>query len=475
MSVFRRAFLYVTRKRGRTALLFAILLVMACCALTGLSVWRGSEAAQGALRRSLGGGFDILVDWENSPYVVREELGQTCDEETGRTSYSFLFYSTVQLTPEDIAAVKSIPGVRSCGGRQEGLIPFSGLSLFPGTVPIDPEYRGRTKVLGVCSTGDDPLFTAGTLALGEGRHIAPEDSHVAVISRDLAERNELKLGDLLVARRYDPEAEAYAGPELSARIVGLFDPAALEGPGETVTAYDKIQNRVFVDLDTSRELEGGAINYGFSVLHATIEDPRELDRVTAAVRTLPGIDWEGFTIQTDRGAYDRAAAPLAALSRMAAALLGIILLAGAAVLALVLSLWARSRVHEMGALLSMGVSKGAILGQRLAEVLLIAVLAFGLAWPASVAAAGPLGDWLLERSARAPAAGEIDVAPSVEAGGDELLQAPLPGEAGIRAAAGPEDFALLCLMGLGVILLAVAASSLPVLEMKPREILSLMS
>ena len=74
MSIFKRAFLYVTRKRGKTLLLFAILLIMATFVLTGLSIWKASEAAQLDLRQSLGGKFDIFVDWSNSPYVCQRQF-----------------------------------------------------------------------------------------------------------------------------------------------------------------------------------------------------------------------------------------------------------------------------------------------------------------------------------------------------------------------------------------------------------------
>ena len=57
---------------GKTILLFAILLIMATFVLTGLSIWKASEAAQLDLRQSLGGKFDVFVDWSNSPYVVKE-------------------------------------------------------------------------------------------------------------------------------------------------------------------------------------------------------------------------------------------------------------------------------------------------------------------------------------------------------------------------------------------------------------------
>ncbi|NBH81122.1 ABC transporter permease, partial [Clostridiaceae bacterium] len=128
MSIFKRAWLYVTRKRGKTILLFAILLIMATFVLTGLSIWKASEAAQLDLRQSLGGKFDVFVDWSNSPYVVKEPAKDEVDEETGRTSSSFLMYSTVQFTPENIAAIKGVSGVKYCGARQDNLLPFDGLS-----------------------------------------------------------------------------------------------------------------------------------------------------------------------------------------------------------------------------------------------------------------------------------------------------------------------------------------------------------
>ena len=158
MSIFKRAFLYVTRKRGKTLLLFAILLIMATFVLTGLSIWKASEAAQLDLRQSLGGKFDVFVDWSNSPYVVKEPVKDEVDEETGKTTSSFLMYSTVQFTPENIAAIKGVSGVKYCGARQDNLLPFDGLSLFPGTISTDAKYRGYTKALGVCNTEDDELF-----------------------------------------------------------------------------------------------------------------------------------------------------------------------------------------------------------------------------------------------------------------------------------------------------------------------------
>ncbi len=479
MNIFQRAFLYVTRKRGKTVLLFAILLIMANFVLTGLSIWKASEAAQLDLRRSLGGKFDIFVDWSNSPYVVKEVIQDNeVDEETGKTATSFLMYSTVQFTPEDIAAIKSVPGVKSCSARLSDLVPFEGLSLFPGTVPIAENYRQRTKMMGVCDSADDELFTTGTLTLTEGRHITPEDQAVAIISQDLAERNELRIGDSITTHSYSTEDKGYTGEDIRVQIIGLFASNVAEQFGETVTTYDKIQNRVFVDLQTAVKSDGGAINYGFSAINVAIDDPQNMDQIVSAVKALPGINWTAFTIDADNEIYENAAAPLAALNELVMTLLVVIIVVSAIILALILTLWTKTRIHEIGVFLSVGIPKSAIIGQYLVEVLLIAVLAFGLSYFTSNAIAGQIGNHLLEQNMQREQEGDGDVtatAAAVDVGADTLIQKPLPTEKGIQVSVSLGNLVQLYLIGLAIIMVAVSASSMTVMRLKPREILSKMS
>lgn len=477
MNCIKRAFLYVTRKRGKSILLFAILLIMATFVLTGLSVRKASELAQFELRQSLGGKFDIYVDWTNSPYVVKETVTEEVDEETGKTMTSFLQYSTVQLTPENIAAIKSVLGVKYCSARLADLIPFEELSLFPGTVPISEKYQRRTKLLGVCSTQDDQLFTTGTLTLTEGRHIDFNDIGSAIISRDLAEKSELKIGDYITTHVYSVEDDGYTGKEIRVQIIGLFDSNITEQFGETVTAYDKIQNRVFVDLQTAVDIDGGQINYGFSAMNITIDDPQNMERIVSDVKALPGIDWKAFTVEVDNEVYDNAAAPLSTLNELVFVLLVVIIVVSAIILALILTLWTKSRIHEIGVFLSVGIKKSAIIGQYLAEVMMIAILAFGLSYFSSNAVAGQIGNHLLEQSMRTNT-GDDEItagAVGVDVGADTLIQKPLPTENGIRVTVEFENLLHLYLIGTAIIIVAVSISSITVMRLKPREILSKMS
>ena len=477
MNFVKRAFLYVTRKKGKSILLFAILLIMATFVLTGLSVRKASEAAQLELRQSLGGKFDIYVDWTNSPYVVKENVTEEFDDESGKTVTSFLQYSTVQFTPENIIAIKSVPGVKYCSARLADLIPFEELSLFPGTIPISEKYQRRTKLMGVCSTQDYQLFTTGTLTLTEGRHIGFDDINTAIISRDLAEKSELKIGDYITTHVYSIEEKGYTGKEIRVQIIGLFDSNITEQFGETVTAYDKIQNRVFVDLQTAVEIDGGQINYGFSAMNITIDDPRNMERIVSDVKALPNIDWNAFTIEVDNEVYENAAAPLSTLNELVFVLLVVIIAVSAIILALILTLQTKSRIHEIGVFLSIGIKKSAIVGQYLAEVLIIAVLAFGLSFFSSNAVAEKIGNHLFEQS-MSKNTGDDEItagAVGVDVGADNLLQKPLPTENGIQVAVEFDNLLQLYLIGIAIIIVAVSVSSVTVMRLKPREILSKMS
>ncbi len=477
MSIIKRAFLYVARKRGKTILLFAILLIMATFVLTGLSIWKASEAAQLNLRQSLGGKFDIYVDWENSPYVVKEIIKDNeFDEETGKTSNSFLIYSTVQLTPEEIAAINSVPGVKYSSARYDVLARFDNLSLFPGTVSVAENLQHRTKVFGVCGTETDELFTTGTLTLTEGRHITSEDQSVAIISGDLAEKNELHIGDYITTHIYNPEDDDFTGEEMQVQIIGLFTPNVTEQLGETVTIFDKIQNRIFMDLQTSVKMNNDRINYGFSAVNVTIDDPQNMKQVVSAVKKLSVIDWNAFTIEIDNEVYEKAAAPLTTLNELVVTLLVVIIVVSAIILALILTLWTKTRIHEIGVFLSVGIWKSAVIGQYLTEVLLIAIFAFGLSYFTSDAVAGQIGNHLLEQSVQVEQEDNSGSTPSaVDVGADTLIQKPLPTENGIQVSVEPDSLALFYLIGFAIIIVAVSISSITVMRLNPREILSKMS
>ncbi len=260
------------------------------------------------------------------------------------------------------------------------------------------------------------------------------------------------------------------------QIIGLFTPNVTEQLGETVTTFDKIQNRIFMDLQTSIKINNDEINYGFSAVNVTIDDPQNMKQVVSAVKNLPVIDWNAFTIEIDNEVYEKAAAPLTTLNELVVTLLVVIIVVSAIILALILTLWTKTRIHEIGVFLSVGIWKSAVIGQYLTEVLLIAVFAFGLSYFTSDAVAGQIGNHLLEQSVQVEQEDNSSSTPSaVDVGADTLIQKPLPTENGIQVSVEPDSLALFYLIGFAIIIVAVSISSITVMRLKPREILSKMS
>ena len=233
---------------------------------------------------------------------------------------------------------------------------------------------------------------------------------------------------------------------------------------------------MFVDLQTSKEIDGGEINYGFSALHVAIDDPQDMAQVVANVKSLPDIDWTAFTVEADNETYESAAAPLATLNGLVMTLLVVIITVSAIILALILTLWTKTRIHEIGVFLSVGIKKSAVIGQYLIEVLMIAVLAFELSYFTSNAIAGQIGSHLLEQSMQVESENDkmFAAATAVEVGADNLVQEPLPTENGIQVSVGLDNLLQLYLIGIAIILIAVSTSSVTVMRLKPREILSKM-
>lgn len=138
----------------------------------------------------------------------------------------------------------------------------------------------------------------------------------------------------------------------------------------------------------------------------------------------------------------------------------------------------KERIRESGIMLSLGFSKSRIMIQYAAEVLLIAVLAFGLALPASSVIGQAVGETLLERELNEQdknlqeelyggsgmtSISSEDVNPSFNA--QEQLT-------NIDVAVTPFSFLLTCVVAILLIIGSVLAAGVSFIRQTPREILS---
>lgn len=475
MSFMHRAVMYVTRKKGKSILLFLVLFVIATFVLTGISIKDASQAASTDLRESLGGRFTIYIDMsKDNPYVVTE---RTEPSDGGKLSINS--YSTGPLiSTETLESVKSVGGIKNYYASEMWQPHAENFNLLRGKLPIKDGYENMVNAIAVSGTEASDFFTARSIQLSEGRHILPKDRHVAVISRALAEENKLKVGDSLKLGITDSVANQLGiNPrnKIELTIVGLFQPTGEDQITEMTSAYNMIENRVFTDIYSQAELFNSDKEPGFSEATFFAQDPDQLNSIVEKVEALPSIDWKQFNVSVDNEAYSQAAAPLNNLSRLVKILLIIMMAVSVAILSLLLTLWMRNRVYETGVFLALGIHKFKILGQYVTEVLLIAIVAFGISYFSGNAIAENVGNALLQqqlsRGEPSEQTGTVAVSSAVVAepiAGTEALNS-------IEVKVTSKSFVQLYLIGTLIIVIAVGMSSVSVMRLNPKEILSKMS
>lgn len=482
MGTIKRAFLYVTRKKGKSILLFFILLVMATFVLTGLSIVKSSQEAQQNLREALGGEFQIVTDLsDNNPYAKK-----IVDDE-GNVD----LYTEYPITQEIIDMAMTIDGIKSYNAETHTLI-STNLDIFPGNVPMKAEYNNLIYAWSVIDTENNNFFQSEKFKLIEGNHLTGKENNAAIISDALAEKNDLKLGDTISIQ---------SDSTIAVKIIGIYEILKSDPQYENIVTYEKAENQIFIDFQTLQDLFGN-IPAGFESVIFDVTDPAQLNNIISDVKNLSTIDWRAFEVTANNETYLEASAPLQKVQTLITTMIIVITLVSAIVLSLVLTMWDRSRIHETGVFLSLGIAKSKIISQYLTEVLIIAVLAFGFSYLTSNIVVNQLANGLLQQTASTNEEQEgivtqikngyssDDISISIKES-SSLSDTPQrqgnnadvqisavkieTEEAQFHAAVSIYNMLQLYIIGIAIIILSVGVSSLTIMRLKPREILSKVS
>ncbi len=417
MSFLKRAVLYLTRKKGRTVLLTALLLLMSCFVLLGVSFQESAKGQADSLRKSLASGFILEVNTENELY--RKHI----DYEQGGGSN---VYVGPTVTDEMIEKILSLDGVKDFCVNWMNYV-WTDLKLKPGawasTQADDEETIAFAKKVGAGWTTEEELrvwqnesvvypcqngdlhynFRTGALNITEGRNIAKGDRFKAVISEWLAKENGLSIGDTFIVETkegmFQPSEEPLKtwGEPVELEIVGFFHANFSQEPSEYTYESCYIDNIIYADMDTYAVLEknqtnrndGNAYEWeGYNEVEFFVEDPGELDAIMQRVEEWEELDLNNIRVVVDSSAYQAAVKPYQRIRVFAIILLTVGLAGIGVILYLVLKLWVQGRRHEVGILISVGIRKRGALGQMLTECLLVSMMALAVAFVLS----GPMLD-----------------------------------------------------------------------------------
>ena len=462
MSTLKRAFLYTMRKKTKTLILFLVLVTISTFILTGLSIYKAADDSALSLRQSVGGSIRLELDKSNNKnWRYQQAAGGMLVEYVG-----------TPITDRDIQKIMSIDGVKAYNGLGDGSVFAKDFSFISGfSFGAGSDY---SRLPSVTDSEYFNFFTRKAFQLVEGRHIKEGDDHVVLISTAIAEKNALKLGDTITVQCcYD--SGNY--PDVSLTIIGIY---AYEADNEFNTTSTDKRNRLIIDHKAMQEImQRDVIQYDNGV-DFYVDDPREMEKIASQIKALD-LDWDSFTLTMDNSAYEAVASPLTAMQNLIVWLIVGCVAVSVGILVLILSMWIKQRRHETGILLSVGISKSRIILQYTVEVLMIAIVAFGLSFFTSSLISQGVSDLIFHQVSESQSLPEIELPDD----GTEYLDITgqyIPYDTSnvetlesVQVDVSPDYLLYIYIFGTLLIAFSVSAASISVIQMKPKKILSQMS
>ena len=340
MNVYKRALLYVIRKKGKSLTLFLLLLLITVSVMVGVSIRDGTAKAAENLRTTIGASFTMSGNINNLDFH-NGEAGYTAEK--------------IPISLNTVEQIRNIEGIKTYNAEQHTSVTADGIDylsgMSSGSLSANTETAYQTD------------FMNGILELAEGRHITEDDRDAALISDKLASENNLQVGSELILE----SASGDSGEQTKVLIVGLYS-------SDDKMEYDN--DTIFTTHDVYWKLSGQK-PFGYSGnVTFYVTDPKELNHIVEQVQQIASIQWEDYFIRINESEYKAVAYQIQTMERLTEILITVIAGVGFIVVVLVLAMRIRNRIHEAGIFLSVGESASKIMLQLICEILMIIVLVF---------------------------------------------------------------------------------------------------
>ena len=365
MNFIKRAYLYTTRKKVRTILLFSIILIMATLLIVCFSINSSSDMANSNVRKALKCSFTVNAKTlENG--LDENIVNQILNIDGITDSYNLRSYTVAEYSDVSNNKLKTRDDV--------------GLKV----------YENAGRVVGDRYSEKDNYFTEESFKLINGEHITPDKKQVALVHEDFANNNNLKIGDYIVLNNIEGNE---SGVEV--QIIGVFTSTRKSDTEEYMDTTNLFENIIFTDLNTISKLiyetDGENSQYG----DFEVEDPEELDNLITEMKKIENVNWESCVITKNDSNFKNTKEALEEIQQIVSTAIIIIFIISIILIVLILNLWTKHRINEIAILLSIGISKKDIIWQQIIEILMVSVPAFILSFLTSSIATKIVGSKLI--------------------------------------------------------------------------------
>ena len=369
-SMIKNALLSLKKNIGKTILLFVIIVVITNLVIAGLSIQSATQKSMDQIRSSLGNDVTLSVDFRNM--MKNREPGEAVSNETSLTTTmadslkdlkyveSYNYQISTSADSDSISAVETESD--NSNNQQD--------TNKPNDQPEQASNQGDFTISANTTMEYLDSFTNSNYTLTDGRLLTSDDANTnnCVIETNLASDNDLSVGDTFtIITTVNDETIIQ---ELT--IVGIYE---IQSTNEIGGAhFNNPVNTIYTDLSVGQTLTGSSKNITSAIYY--LDDPENAEAFVKLAKKQSDIDFDTFSLDANNRLYQQNASSLESMQSFAKMFVWIVVIAGSAILCLILALTIRNRYYEIGVLLSLGQSKVKIIAQQLIEVGLIAVVAF---------------------------------------------------------------------------------------------------
>lgn len=341
----KNAIAYITRKRNRTLIIFIILTIVLSCLYSCLTIMKSSNEIEKALYES-----------SNSSISITKKDGK--------------YFNVNQF--KDIEKLKEI---------EEKVIQYDGLAKLKDAKVVSgeqrinrddlsDEFKNVVSLEATNNTKRNILFSSGVFTIKEGKNIGENDKNSIIVHEEFAKQNNLKLGDEVNLELLDIEKSGKIKSH-KFKIIGIFSGKKQET--YTGLSSDFSENMVFVDYSTSQEILNKSENN--KIANKILMYSGSAESTDLALNKLKElkIDESKYFVEKDSNAFEESLESVSGIKHIIKIMTYSIMLGGMVVLLLILILWLRERIYEIGIFLSIGISKIQIIMQFIFELIFISI------------------------------------------------------------------------------------------------------
>lgn len=475
MNFFKRSLLSVWARKGKSLLQLFIFTIICLLVLSGLAIESAAKKASDLAKEKLGGEVTLQMDMEKMRNQQQSEGERT----------RFQLEPIPVKSAEELSTYSEVKGYNlysSTNGIAEDFDPIENEDTSDSDEETEnrgpfgengnPMFQSDVSLQGVVFTDAVEEFMNGDSTLVEGEHITDQSlgKNVVVIEKTLADENDLTVGDTITVKGANEEEKT-----IELKIIGIYETTTNEQDQGMDFSFMDPYNKLYVPYTVANTLKGEDYENTIDRAVYYMKDPAEIDSFIQKAKKNSSIDFDTFKLDANDQLYNQMVGPINNVASFSKNVVYLVTISGAVILGLIVMLSIRERKYEMGVLLSLGEKRWKLIGQFVAEILIVAVLAIGISSACGNVVAGKISDQLLAQELAQQE--QMNTPPSFRPG--------MGGSVGMRGQAAnvetiddleiaitPKDLGMLSSIGMLIAVLSSFIPSLSVLRLHPKVILT---